>query len=78
MTKFYKTILKVEIISDEHYNIADMTLSDIADHMIHGGFAGDWNVEERQTISHQDCANRLLKMNCDPEFMGIDEDGNEI
>ena len=78
MTKFYKTIIQITVISDNGPKVQNLTLTDIAYEMIQGELAGSWEITKHNAISSKQCAKELMKMNCEPDFMGLDDKGNEI
>lgn len=76
--KFTKTIIEVIVITDENTDLSEFTLGQIANDLLYGDIAGKWTITEEKEISPKECAKELIQMECDPEFMGINENGEEI
>lgn len=74
--KYYRTIVKVEVLSEEP--IGDMDLSDIA----HQGEYGDLSIHvdhgDPEEVDGKTMANLLIAQGSDPEFLGLDNEGNDI
>ena len=75
--KIYKTIVQVEILSDEPYIVG--SIDDIARDISSGGESGYSEViEDRIELSGKKAVKEIKKHGSDPEFFSMDEDGNEI
>lgn len=76
--KLYKSVLKVEILSEEPYPDV-MSLNQVAFDIVEGECSGviEWdylNAELHGTEAVKECE----KHGSDPEFFQMDEDGNKI
>ena len=74
--KFYKHIVTVEIISERPAVSYD--LADIAYAISEGEDSGVWNVTSSKALNGKQAAKELVKQGSDPEFFGIDENGNDV
>lgn len=74
--KFYKTIVKVEILSEEPFQWD--TLEDVNYAITtHGGCSGVAEDKGTKILNGKQIASALLKQGSDPEFFGVDEKGND-
>lgn len=73
--KFFKTIIRVEVLS-EGGPVNDLSLKEIAHEIYYGDCVGTSEVISTKEISPSDCAEELCKMGSEPEFFGLDRDGN--
>ena len=76
MSKFYKTIVQIEVLSTEE--IGDVTLNDIVYMITDGHCSGHWEIASTEEITAPTMAQLLINQGSDPEFLGLDEDGNDI
>lgn len=74
--KFYKHIITVEVISEN--DAVPNSLEDVAYQMLTGEDSGVWEVTSTKTLNGKQAAKALIAQGSDPEFFGIDEDGNDI
>ena len=75
MKKFFKTTITIEILSEKKYNSTD--LSKIAYDITDGDCSGKVEVSSYQELTPQEAAKALLAQGSDPEFFGLDDDGND-
>lgn len=75
--KFYKTIIKIEILSEERIP-DDMTLEEIGRETIEGGYSGRTLETKESELNGKQAATALIKQSSSPEFFRIDEKGNDI
>lgn len=76
MSKFYKTIVQIEVLSTEE--IGDVTLDDIVYMITEGHCSGQWQIASIEEVIAPVMAQLLMNQGSDPEFFGLDQDGNEI
>ena len=81
--RFYKTIVQIEILSEVYDNDPEpdfdsMNLTDIGYEITDGGSSGVKEVVSQEEVSAKQMAMFLEDQGSDPEFFGIDTDGNEI
>jgi len=76
--KYYKTVLRVVILS-ETKNITDnMDLYEIANEIDTGDCSGEVKTIEQSEVTPQVMAGLLEDQGSDPEFFRLDSDGNEL
>lgn len=76
--KLYRTVIRFEVLSDEPIDIANMNLSNIVNETIFGGWSGNVQIKtENEVIRGRDAVLCVLEHGTDPEFFGMDNDGNE-
>ena len=76
MKKIHKTIIKVEVLSEEPYEHED--LAQLAHDVTYGECSGVSEVEATSVLEGKEAADAIAAQGSDPEFFGIDEDGNEV
>lgn len=74
--KFYKTVLTVEVLSEEPFDCNDLAQVHYA--ITQGDCSGVMNRGGSRKISARTMAKALLKQGSDPEFFGLDEEGNDL
>lgn len=74
--KFYRSVFTVEVLSEEPLE-SDLTLDSVAYMITEGDCSGFVNEELNQPIDGAKCAELLQQQGSDPEFFGIDEEGND-
>jgi len=72
--KLYKTIITVEVISDEPYNGG---LGDLAYDTTEGDCSGAISWGEPTELVGMDAVKALEEQGSEPEFFGMDSEGNE-
>jgi len=73
--KFYKTIIQVEILSEEPFT--SNSLEDVAYEIKDGHSSGVINNRGSQVLNGKQTAKALLKQGSDPEFFCLDKNGND-
>ncbi len=74
----HKTIIQVEILHEEAVNISNYSLGEIAHEINEGSWSGVSSTKEANVILKGVRAARAIKaQGSDPEFFGMDEQGNE-
>jgi len=73
MRKFYKTIFQVTVLSDEPVN--GYNLRRISEEIDYGNCVGEFTVPFCEEISAAICVEELFNTGNDPEFFGLNEDG---
>lgn len=74
--KFYKTVVTVEVLSEEPLECDD--LGDVNYAITQGDCSGTMNMGGSRKISAKTMAKELLKQGSAPEFFGLDEKGNDL
>lgn len=74
--KFYKTVITVEVISDEPVTHPDLAL--IARQIDSGDCSGRVSMGICQTLNGKECVEALRAQGTDTEFFMLDEDGNDL
>ena len=75
----YKTVIRVEILSDDEIGVDGMSLSDIGYEIDEGGWSGRIEtVVENQKLSGKNAVKAIEKQGSDPSFFGMDDAGNEL
>lgn len=78
--KFYKTIYQIEILSEDPYPI-DHGMDDlrtIREDIVAGDCSGSVTCVSHTIHDGEEMAQMLIDQGSEPEFFGIDEDGNEV
>jgi hypothetical protein len=71
----YKTTITVTVLSDSPYDLIDL---ETLDHDItEGDCSGDFKTTNVEELTGKDAVEAIESQNSDPEFFGIDEEGNE-
>lgn len=75
--KYYRTIIKITILSDEPYET--VTLEGMSYDITEGHCSGlIEDMTRNEELSSKEMAKELLNQGSDPEFLGLDVDGNEV
>lgn len=73
----YKTVIEVEVLSEQP--IPDgMPLQYIAEQGYDGDYSVVSEIKSAEPITGKDASDATINQGSDPEFFGMDEDGNEI
>lgn len=67
MDKLYKTIIKIEVLSNGPY--APENIENIAHDIIEGDCSGTWDIESEESLSELEMAAALQKQGSDPGFL---------
>lgn len=76
MSKFFKTIITIEILSEKKYNSTD--LSKIEYDITDGDCSGKVSVDSYQELTSKEVAKELLAQGSSPEFFNLDQDGHYL
>ena len=74
--KFYKTIVQVEILSEEP--IGEPSLETIHYNITDGDWSGVTLIKEQKELDGAEMANELLNQASDSSFFGLTEDGEDV
>lgn len=74
-TKYYRTVLTVEILSTE--SVSDMELSEIADAIMEGDCSGAFTETVMEEVSEEKMAELLIAQGSDPSFLIYDSEEEE-
>jgi hypothetical protein len=75
--KLYKTVIQIEVLSEEP--IPDgMSIEEIANEAMDGGYSMVSGIKSSKVIEGKRAANAAHAQGSDPDFFGMDENGNEI
>jgi hypothetical protein len=74
--KFYKTIIQVEVLSEDPFTYN--SLSDIDDSISFGDCSGTYITIKEKRISGKLAAKSLIAQGSDPEFFMLDKNGKDI
>jgi hypothetical protein len=75
MRKFYRTIIKVEVLSETPYEYDD--LDDVCYDIMDGDCSGMVTLESSEEVDGPTMAKLLKKQFTEPEFFNLDENGND-
>jgi len=73
--KFYKTILQVEILSEEPVQTVD--LESIHHQITEGDWSGNTEIVSQTTLNGKEAAEALLNQASDPKFFNLTENGDD-
>lgn len=77
MRKFYKQVIRVEIlVEDAPYQ--PMALDDVVYEITEGGSSGTVTWEDPIELDGPGAAKALMEQGSDPGFFRLDEDGNDL
>ena len=77
MKKLYKSIIVLEVLSEEP--IKNETLQDIVEETIVGEYSGNYDFTAlNEEVEGMDAVELCEKHGTDTEFFGMDKEGNEI
>lgn len=74
--KFYKTVIQVEVLSEEPLEYD--TLEDIHEAITTGDCSGIHTVADHKEINGAECAELLKMHNSEPAFFNLDDYGNDL
>jgi len=75
--KFYKTIIKVEVLSEEP--IPDtLSLEEIAREAVNGDYSFTYDRKHEQLLNGVETARELQKQGSDPSFFNLTDDGEDV
>lgn len=74
--KFYKTVIQVEILSEEKYN--PHGLNQIVHDITFGDCSGEWHVVDTFELDGKMTADALIEQGSAPEFFNLDENGDDF
>jgi hypothetical protein len=73
---FYRTVIHVEVLSEEPY-VFDGNLVDVANDISSGDCSGVARTIQEEKCNGARIAQLLIAQGSDPEFFGVDENGND-
>lgn len=75
----YKNTVTIDILSDEPLSDDEINLEHIKHQITEGDWSGDlkWGTKNLGIVG-QRAASEIMLQGSDPEFFGMDEEGNEI
>ena len=76
MKKFYRTIIQVEVLSEDEIDLIANDLEAINYAITDGDCSGVVSVISTEVLSPQQMARATVAQGSDPTFFGIDQDGN--
>ena len=74
---FYRTVISIEILSEEELDFSNESLEDIAYAIDEGDCSGKTLVETFEEIDAATAAQLLQAHGSDPSFFGLTEDGED-
>jgi hypothetical protein len=75
----YKHTIQVEVLTGSPENFDGMSLRAIGEEIINGDWSGTWTVTEGNVqLTGKAAVDAIREQGSDPEFFGMDEEGNEI
>jgi hypothetical protein len=74
--KFWRTIIKVEVLSEEMVDFD--TLEQVAEAINTGDCVGRWEVQDQYDVNAKRMANLLHEVGSEPSFFMLDDEGNDI
>lgn len=74
--KFYKTVIKVEVLSEEPFDYDN--LSDIHNQITDGDCSGEYTTTKITILTAKQAASTLIRQGSDPEFFQLDRNGNDL
>ena len=78
MRDFYKTVFRIEVLSEEEPIGEDVDLATINYLITDGHCSGIVTRDSPEKMSAPEMARLLLAQGSDPEFFRLDEQGNEL
>lgn len=77
--KLYRTIIQFEVLSEDPIDSNNISLADIVYETMDGDWSGNIQFQkENEAVTGKDAVKLVLDHGTDPEFFGMDNDGNEI
>jgi len=74
--KFYKTIIEIEVLSEEPYN--PFSLEVIEQDTTEGDCSCKWGVKSSEIVDGPEMAGLLINQSSCTELFNLDEDGNDV
>jgi hypothetical protein len=75
--KFYKTIIQVEVLSEDEPISGDTSLTALDEAITDGPCSGVTKTIRTQELNGQQAAKALIEHGSDPMFFGLNPDGSE-
>ena len=76
--KFYRTVFTYEVLTEEPITNETWTLAQINSMCYEGHASGHFLDTKEEVLDGPATANKLAEQGSDPEFFGLDENGNEV
>jgi len=76
MRKYYRTVFTITVLSTESLPV-DLGLSGLAYGITEGDWSGEVDRQADQKLTGKQMADALIAQGSDPEFLGLDAEGNE-
>lgn len=76
--KFYKTILQIEVLSEDEPIDDELSLKEIDYAITEGDCSGIVKIVETVELTPEQAAKALEAQGSDPEFFGLTEDGKPL
>lgn len=73
--KFFKTVITVEVLSEDEYPTTHWDLENISNAMTHGSFVGQVSVSRPKRLTNKQMLKEIDEMRSDPSFFSLDERG---
>jgi hypothetical protein len=74
---FYRTLITVEVLAEDSPYKPE-TLEGVAQDIVNGDCTGAWEVTACEEVDGPRMAELMVRQGSDPEFFGLDEDGNDV
>ena len=74
--RFYRTVITIEVLSEEP--VEAMDVDDIAYEIREGSYSGEVEFGPSEVVDGPTMARLLMKQGSDPEFFGLDDEGNPV
>lgn len=74
--KFFRTVIEVEVLTDDGPVSPNAELEYIAREITEGDWSGVVEIKKTEEVSPKRMARLLEKQGSDPEFFGLDKNGN--
>lgn len=78
MTNFYRTLITLEILTDDGPLPPHIRLADIEYQTTEGGWSGRWEIIKSEELSGPEMARALLDQGSEPEFFQLSENGRSL
>lgn len=75
--KFFKTLITVEVLSEDAPVGDDISLDDLHNMITDGDWSGRMEIAKVEELTPQQAATALTEQGSDPEFFGLNADGSE-
>jgi hypothetical protein len=76
--KFYRTVIQIEILSEDEPFGDGKTLEEINDEITYGHCSGKITTETQEEMTAGRTALHLIAQGSDPAFFMLDKDGNNL